>query len=605
MTDPKFYALASVLHDKLFIIPDYQRHYSWGTVQRQDLFDDIKRLQEFKKKDNKRIHFMATIVCLNRGKEPVRVDGKAFHYYEVIDGQQRLTTLIILLKSISIKLKEYKLKAHEDIDTMMVRDNNNLIILQNNFDHLEILTDYLKSGKKPRRADMETQADINLEEAILECDKFLAQYPSPDDLMDLLFLINNSLYFTFQETDDEGAVYTIFEVLNSRGLPVDWLDKCKSLLMGLLFEYGNPQSIAFEQNRKALCNLWTHIYQGIGLHNIPGAEIVSFAATLLDKESQAGRPHSVEDALRFFRKDCTKDLNSNNVIKSILETTEFLEKITTRLSELSEKKMEAVTDIAQARLLAVSIKLGDLSDEEKRKLLEQWERTTFKNYGFCGKDARDHIGMYVGLAKIIQRDSSKSFKDLLPLIAAIGKEDLLEEAVIAWGRQKDVYNKSKSQSQLRYFFYKYEEYLIAEANRKGKKSELDPVSWSEIWKKTAHRSIEHVLPQTLPTDSTPGSPQDLRKDTDWRKYFTVSDCENLLHSIGNLCLVQPKWQSSLGNNPFSEKLEIYKKVKLELVTKMITDDNGKELPQWDKNAIECRREKLIEFAKEQWKDLEN
>jgi hypothetical protein len=591
MTDPKFYALASVLHDKLFIIPDYQRHYSWRTEEREDLFGDIKRLQEFKKQNKKRIHFMATIVCLNRGDDPVRVDGKEFHYYEVVDGQQRLTTLIILLKSISIKLKEYKRKAHEDIDAMMVRDNNNLIILQNNFDHLEILTDYLKSGKKPRSADMVTQADINLEKAILECDKFLAQYPSPDDLMDLLFLINNSLYFTFQETDDEGAVYTIFEVLNSRGLAVDWLDKCKSLLMGLLFEYGNPPSMAFENTRIALCNLWTHIYKGIGLHNIPGSEIVSFAATLLDKQSQAGRPHSAEDALRFFRKDCTKDSDSNNVIKSILETTKFLKDITTCLAELSEKKMEAVTDIAQARLLAVSIKLKeDLSDEEKRKLLEQWEHTTFKNYGFCGKDARDHIGLYVGLAKIIQRDSSKSFKDLLPLIAAIGKEDLLEEAVIAWGRQKDVYNKSKSQSQLRYFFYKYEEYLIAEAHRECKKSELDPVSWSEIWKQTAHKSREHVLPQTW-------------ESTHWRDYFTDSDCDNLLHSIGNLCLVPPSWQQKLSNNPFSEKLSVYREVKLELVKKMINDDNGKELLQWDKNAIERRREKLIEFAKDQWKDL--
>ncbi len=113
-------------------------------------------------------------------------------------------------------------------------------------------------------------------------------------------------------------------------------------------------------------------------------------------------------------------------------------------------------------------------------------------------------------------------------------------------------------------------------------------------------ALTHVLPQTLPT---PGSPQDLREATHCRDYFTASDCENLLHSIGNLCLVPPSWQQKLSNNPFSEKLSVYREVKLELVKKMINDDNGKELLQWDKNAIERRREKLIEFAKYQWKDL--
>ena len=47
----------------------------------------------------------------------------------------------------------------------------------------------------------------------------------------------NHLYFIFLSLEDKGAVYTIFEVLNSRGWDVDSLDKCKSLLMGLLYEY--------------------------------------------------------------------------------------------------------------------------------------------------------------------------------------------------------------------------------------------------------------------------------------------------------------------------------------------------------------------------------
>ena len=54
--------------------------------------------------------------------------------------------------------------------------------------------------------------------------------------MDLVILLKSKLYFILHVIDDEGSVYTVFEVLNSRGLEVDWLDKCKSMLMGIAFE---------------------------------------------------------------------------------------------------------------------------------------------------------------------------------------------------------------------------------------------------------------------------------------------------------------------------------------------------------------------------------
>lgn len=603
MIIPVFESLTRILDGKLFRIPDYQRHYSWKPEHRKDLFDDIKRLQEFLRNNpkSKRIHFMATVVCLKTGSEE-RVDANSFQYYDVVDGQQRLTTLIILLKSISIKLKEYKHKTHVDIDGMLVKDNNMLIILQNNHDSGEILRNYLKRGRHPSGEKLETQADKNLAEAITECEQFVDEYPSSVDVMNLLYLIQNHLWFVFQQTDDEGSVYTIFEVLNSRGLDVDWLDKCKSLLMGMLFEYGNPKPEDLEQHKKDLYKLWARIYRAIGLHNIQGHEIISFAATLLDKASQSGRPHSAEEALKFFKEDCTKNTDSKNVINSIFEKTEFLRDITINLSELSaEKKIEAVTEISQARLLAVSIKLigTKLSENEKSKLLEQWERTTFKIYGFCGKDARDSVGSYVRLAKTIQRDSSKSFKELLALIAAIGKDDPIEKSVVAWGGKNDVYSKRKWQNQLRYFFYKYEEYLIADARRQGKQPQLDPIIWKEIWQENPNSSIEHIMPKNLQQDSTPDAPQDLRNDTDWRKYFTDNEHEELLNSLGNLCLLSPGKNSEAGNKCFSDKLGIYKGVKLELLAEI------NRLNVWDKIAIEDRKERLLEFAKEQWKDLDN
>jgi hypothetical protein len=51
--------------------------------------------------------------------------------------------------------------------------------------------------------------------------------------------VKNRLTFIFHELDDEATVYTVFEVLNSRGLAVPWFDRLKSLLMGIAFEHGS------------------------------------------------------------------------------------------------------------------------------------------------------------------------------------------------------------------------------------------------------------------------------------------------------------------------------------------------------------------------------
>ncbi|MEN9280038.1 MAG: DUF262 domain-containing protein, partial [Gloeomargarita sp. DG_1_4_bins_134] len=287
MIQPEFKSLFEILSNKLFRIPEYQRHYSWQSKQRGELFNDIEKLELAREKYGDRIHFMATIVCLKTGNE--QVGSNTFDTYDVVDGQQRLTTLVILLKAISLKLrdKEQHNEANE-LDRLLVKDDARLIILQNNHDNPAILRKYLEKGEKPKVDSIKTTADKNISEAIKDCEKFVNKHPNA---VKLLALVKNYLYFIFQSLEDKGAVYTIFEVLNSRGLDVDWLDKCKSLLMGLLYEYASsPESNdLFSQYLNELHGYWSDIYREIGLQNIPGHEIIRVAATLKE-ESGAARP---------------------------------------------------------------------------------------------------------------------------------------------------------------------------------------------------------------------------------------------------------------------------------------------------------------------------
>ena len=580
MIQPEFKPLIVILSDKLFRIPEYQRHYSWQPRQRNELFEDIKKLQAAREKYDERTHFMATIVCL-KTKDKEQVGSNTFYIYDVVDGQQRLTTLIILLKAISIKLHlDKQIDEAKELDKLLVKDDGRLIILQNNHDNRIILRNYLKDGQKPDKSSVKTTADRNISQAIKDCEKFVNTHSAT---VKLLTLVKNYLYFIFQSLEDKGAVYTIFEVLNSRGLDVDWLDKCKSLLMGLLYEYASSSesSDLFSQHLNELHGYWSEIYREIGLQNIPGHEIIRFAATLKE-ESVAGRPLSAEDTLEFFKNDCTKVSSNDLVINKIIENTVWLKEVTSCLSRLyADKRRNAVTDITQARLLAVAIMLRkDLREEERDRLLEQWERTSFKIFGLFRKDARTKIGEYVRAAKKIRKDASAKVDNLLTSIAGIGSDFPIEAAVEEL-KKHDFY--SDWQKELKYFFFRYEEHLS-----KINGTQLDQVIWNEIWESNPNSTIEHILPQT-------------KNKLCW-EHVTEDEHKEFLHSIGNLCLLSPNFNSQVSNNCFSDKKVTYKKTNL-MSLKDVISDNDVERTIWDKNAIKSRRDKLIGFATEQWKEL--
>jgi hypothetical protein len=137
---------------------------------------------------------------------------------------------------------------------------------------------------------------------------------------------------------------------------------------------------------------------------------------------------------------------------------------------------------------------------------------------------------------------------------------------------------------LRYFFFRYEEYLS-----KTNGTQLNQILWNEIWESNPNNTIEHILPQ----DKT---------NSGW-SHIAETKHKELLHSIGNLCLLSPSLNSEASNKCFEDKKEVYKKANL-MHLKAIVFDNGVERHIWDEDAINNRRECLIQFAIDQWQDLQ-
>ena len=130
---PRHLRLADLLNKRLFYIPDYQRSYSWSSRERKDLFKDIEAVHN---EGGNASHFMATIVCLRR--DEVELGTDLFKKPDIVDGQQRLTTLIILLNAIrrtlDKKKKEQRRLADELSKLLVKPEGDNLLLLQTNHD---------------------------------------------------------------------------------------------------------------------------------------------------------------------------------------------------------------------------------------------------------------------------------------------------------------------------------------------------------------------------------------------------------------------------------------------------------------------------------------
>ena len=553
---PQYLTLSKLLAGRLFRIPEYQRAYSWRSSERQDLFGDIEKVRD---KGQDAGHFMAAVVCLRREKQTLGTDE--FHVLEVVDGQQRLTTLIILLNTIKLALNrkdKAEAKLERELSELLVKvEGDELLLLQTNHDSSHYFATFLRKGTSPASASATTLADREILWAIENCQAFTAKWTAGgESLSSLAALLKNRLFFLLHEIEDEQTVYTVFEVLNSRGLDVSWLDRLKSILMGTAFELKNAN---LEGLVKDLHTVWRDIYSVIGLRQGLSTEALRFAATLNVMETP-NRPLGERDAVAELRGAAGTAKKIRDVAAWLLRVTEACEKVT------SNPRLNAVTRISQARLLATAIHLReDITPKQRQQLLRRWEKVSFRIYGLLKKDARTRVGDYVRLAwRVINEQLSVDAID--EAIGKIGEEFPIEDAVDLL-RNENCYD--GWEAELRYFMFRYEEHLARE-----QKQNFSNEQWEKIWMVSPSESIEHIWAKSRAPDKS-------------------------RHRLGNLVLLPPKLNSALQDKPAKGKAAHYRKTGLLIAGEVadVIDAAG-----WKSRSIKEREERLIEWAAEEWAD---
>lgn len=550
---PQYLTLGQFLSNRLFRIPDYQRAYSWMDKQRTDLFGDIRKTNG---KGPEAEHFMATVVALRRN--PMLIGTDKHYITEIVDGQQRLTTLIMLLKAIERSLDRSDRSQEKDADELsqlLVKpDTESLLLLQTNHDTSHYFSKYLREGTHPDVAEAKTTADRHLLTAMVECEQFAREWQAAHGLPSLLALLKNRLTFVVHEIGDESAVYSVFEVLNSRGLVVPWFDRLKSILMEAAFELksGNKEIIT------ELHNIWRDIYACIGLRLGMSNEALRFAATLKAKQCP-NRLVGEQDSVTNFQGEAT-------TAKKILSTAHWLLTVTKACDNVQENpRLGAVTRIAQARLLAAAINLrADLPSVHRTELLRLWENVTFRIFGMFDYDARTAVGEYVRLAWQVIHDKP-DYKQIIAALKQLGSDypitDAVEELI-----NTDCY--SDWQENLRYLLFRYEEHL---AKEKGQS--FDNEQWERIWMSSPSDTIEHIWPQS----KAPAKQ---------------------MHRLGNLLLLPPQLNSKLGARAPKKKTQDYRDTGL-LIAQQVANSLSKP---WNNAAIDKRERMLLKWARQQWAD---
>ena len=204
-----------------YIVPDYQREYVWKDEQVEQLLAD---LLDAYNTDSQKAYFLGTIVTYDSGSQ-----------FELIDGQQRLTTFFILLcaiKKIYIDHGEQTSVIENLIYSPTMNSEGdviNLYHLQLQYEDAGNCLELIEKGQE--RPNYITQSGERLFDAFKTIQDFLQeQFPQIADLKKFVVFLLNKTSFIRIETYDISDALKIFETINQRGKGLDPMDLLKNMV---------------------------------------------------------------------------------------------------------------------------------------------------------------------------------------------------------------------------------------------------------------------------------------------------------------------------------------------------------------------------------------
>lgn len=261
--DPTVANILSTDMLKIYDIPRYQREYTWNQRDWANLYDDITQ--------NDAGYFLGSFIVVN-GTVNSKMDTI---HYEVIDGQQRLTTLSLLLAALYTRIMEHKDSIDDDMMLDDIRPLRNRLILKSDKSMTRVIPQVQNHNLEDYRWILKEHIGLD---AVMQKPKFLGLRKMSkafnyfydrlgEDvggrdgiecvrcLLDICRLVCSAVVVQIT-VDSHADAYTLFASLNNRGVPLSAVDLIKNMLLGKVAGVDDGQlNYYFERWQEVLHNL--------------------------------------------------------------------------------------------------------------------------------------------------------------------------------------------------------------------------------------------------------------------------------------------------------------------------------------------------------------
>lgn len=531
-----------------YSIPVYQRNYEWSAEQCEKLFEDILQAHE-----QDRYHFTGSVVY-----SLLKTENK-IDYYVIIDGQQRLTTIYILIKALidvaetegekaellellfnMDKFKKYNIDESSKLKLKPIKsDNQQLLLLMSN---------------QVKKMDKSSGIYQNYD---LFC-KLARKALADDETMSIERIYDGIEHLTCAmiklEEEEKGKEQEIFERINSTGVPLSLSDKIRNFVLMTDVD----QDRLYE-------DYWLKVEQMLNKNQI-SAFFLDYLNSKLDGFTREKEAYD-EFKLLFKNKRYTNESMLSEILHYANQYNIFLNGDESFGKEVNQ----ALLGLKKLNQTTVYLFLFKVFDDYENHIIDESELAKvlqlLLNYSIrrliCEIGSNSLRGLYKTLyARVFNKPENKEhyYDAVVSFLTQLTSKDTIpndDEFVLAL-REKNLYRKNALCKYL----------LIAIENQGKEKVE------------TTNLSIEHIMPQN----------RNLSKN--WQlmlgdKWKFVHD--KYLHTLGNLTLTG--YNTELGDKPFEVKKTMLVNPELPTHITILYNDVLNQ-DRWDEETITLRAERL-------------
>ena len=527
---------------KTFNIPVYQRNYDWKEDQCKRLFDDILNIIKYNYEIE---HFLGTVVYVLSKSE------MNFNEYILIDGQQRITTLTLLLKALYDELKEgnYKDEIWEEY-LINKRAPENLRIRLKPIESDD--SSYKKLiEKNDSSSDNNLCKNYKLFEKLIKNSGYLAE-----NIYKALGKIE-LVYIELEKGKKSENPQMIFESLNSTGLSLTQGDLIRNYLL---------MNHEYDKQKELYKNFWLEIEKKLTNEKI--SDFVKDYLTM--KNGIISNKDKIYDDFKKYIKQNNENMDEEGILEELKNYSEYYSWFLNQNSPNNEIN-EKLKEFRYLRNTTVyPLLLSVFEDAYSYKSTTEIELLNILNllisYIFrrsvCGYTTNALNKVFASIS--ISLNSKDIYNQIEKhLMNKVGKMVFPKDEEFEAEFVKFDFYKNKTE------FCKYTLQLLENFENK------EQIDMENI-------TIEHIMPQTL--------------NPEWKidlgNKFEQIHSENL-NTIGNLVITG--YNPELSNKSFNLKKEIYKSSNIKMCREIMNYDN------WNDKEIKDRAKKLFEKAKKIWK----